>query len=138
MEYNVEWDSRHAASNRPKHGVSLRSAIAVIPCLALLLSGTAQGQWLNMELQALMAAGGRQTERLTQLEARMVQEVRAAAPDLLALLRNGDYESADAAAFALQYAPDPNTALAPLLDGLGRFDGGLLPMALWRFLKTVM
>ena len=53
MEYNVEWDSRNAASNRQKHGVSLRSAIAVIPCLAVLLSGTAQGQWLNYPTPAI-------------------------------------------------------------------------------------
>src|SRR5712691_4825775 len=53
---------------------------------------------MSMELQAQMAAGGRQTERMTELEARMAQEVKAAASELFTLVRNGDHESADAAA----------------------------------------
>ena len=78
------------------------------------------------ELLVLMSAGGSQTERMTALEKRLSGEVETAAPALLAAVRTGDRRSAEAAAYALRYAPDPEPAVAALLDGLNRFDGALV------------
>jgi hypothetical protein len=75
------------------------------------------------ELQAQMAGGGRQTERMTVLERRLAAEVKAAATELFAVVRDRDYESANAAAYALKYAPEPKGAVSALLVALDRFDG---------------
>jgi hypothetical protein len=77
------------------------------------------------EMSAMMSAGGRPTERSRALEARLSEEVKAAGPALLAVVRTGDYETANAAVFALSYSSEPEAAVAALLDGLPRLDGKL-------------
>lgn len=78
---------------------------------------------IMQEVLEQMAAGGRQTERMAALERRMAEEVKTALPELFEVVRNGDFESANAAAYALHSAPDPHAAVTPLLAGLHRFDG---------------
>ena len=55
----------------------------------------------------------------------MAEEVKQAAPELQELVRHGEQESADAAAYALRYAPDPRAAVLALVEGLPRFNGAL-------------
>lgn len=77
------------------------------------------------ELMAVMKGGGKPTERMTMIEKRMADEVKQTAPELLELVRHGEQEPADAAAYALRYAPDPGAAAQALLEGLPRFNGAL-------------
>jgi hypothetical protein len=76
-------------------------------------------------LDAQMAAGGADSMRMNALEARLAEEVKASGSELIDVLRTGDYEAANAAAYGLRYASNAEEAIHALLAGLGRLDGGL-------------
>jgi hypothetical protein len=77
------------------------------------------------ELAVQMAGGGAATPRMKALEAQLEKEVTATSGELLVVMRNGNVEDAEAAAYALRYAPDPDAAVAALLASLDRFEGRL-------------
>jgi len=77
------------------------------------------------ELSVQMAGGGVATRRMKALEAQLAKEVAAAGGELLTVVRRGNVEDAEAVAYALRYAPDPDAAVAALLESLDRFDGRL-------------
>jgi hypothetical protein len=80
---------------------------------------------IDNETVAVMAGGGTATPRINAVEARLAVEVNDAGPELLDVLRAGDYETAHAAACALGYFPNAATAVDALLAALARFDGRL-------------
>jgi hypothetical protein len=78
------------------------------------------------ELRAEMAAGGRETPKMRELEERLAAEVRRAGPVVIDAVRRGDQKTADAAAYALKYAANPEAAVTALVASLDRFDGALV------------
>lgn len=81
---------------------------------------------IMQQVIATMAAGGKgETSVMKDLEAKIAAEVKRAVPELYEVVRTGDRQPAEAAAYALRYAPDPEAATAALIEALGRFDGAL-------------
>jgi hypothetical protein len=78
------------------------------------------------ELRAQMAAGGRETPRMRELEQRLASETRSAGAALLDAVRRADERTAEAAAYALKYSTTPESAVTALLATLDRFDGALV------------
>jgi hypothetical protein len=72
-----------------------------------------------------VAAGGKFTERMQELEKRLAADVAGTQPELQALLATGNRERATAAAYALRHAPAPQPAVRSLVAALDRFDGAL-------------